>query len=375
MNIVFITVVSYPFGGATSSRTRNLVKLFTSCGHFVHVISYTESKEKTEIINSTYESIDNNGEPIRPEMVLDTLKKYNSAHEIDVVCMNAKSNIYWLMLDYCKEKNIKLIIESCEWYDSSNFRYGEKDSEYIQNQKMIQNGFAYADGFISISRLLNDHNNQVGKNSVRIPTILDASETEYSTKVDDDNIIKLVYTGRPGKSKELLKPIIVALVEDRILKKNFCLDLYGINTIQFLRNINYNVYLFLKARKIIRIHGAVEQSIVDDVIRNSDFQVFIRPYRRSSNAGFPTKLGESMMVGTPVVANDTGDICMYLCDRENGMVVRGLDSTAVAEVLHNILEIPLSERKKMRENARKTAEQYFDFRNYKEQMNMLLDNL
>lgn len=375
MNIVFITVVSFPYGGASSSRTRNLVKLLTSCGNTVHVISDFASNEQIDVENCTYEAVPQGITNLsKAELSLKALKEYCKQCPVDVVGMNAKCDRFWLISQYCSENGIKLIIENCEWYDSSNFKHGEKDPEYVQNQKMIEEGFKQADGFISISRLLDEHNSHFGRYSVRIPTILDSEEVEYSTITQNERI-KLIYTGRAGKSKEFLKPIIDALVRDKLLKEKMQFDIYGLNLFQLLRNINYDILLFFRARKLIHIHGNVEQVRMPEIIRKSDFQIFVRPNRRSSNAGFPTKLGESMMVGTPVIANDTGDICLYLRDGENGFVINGTGRKDVQTTLRRVIDLKSTERQNMRKKARLCAEQNFDYRKYQKHILDLLQNL
>ena len=96
----------------------------------------------------------------------------------------------------------------------------------------------------------------------------------------------------------------------------------------------------------------------------ADFQLFIRPNRRSSNAGFPTKMGESMAVGTPVITNNTGDIELYLTDSENGYMLRGNGIEAVRTVLDQILKLCVEDYVEMRKRARITAEQVFDYHKY-----------
>ncbi len=105
---------------------------------------------------------------------------------------------------------------------------------------------------------------------------------------------------------------------------------------------------------------------------NADYQLFIRPNRRSSHAGFPTKLAESMAVGTPVITNKTGDIALYLRDGENGYVVGGAEALDVEKALLRVMAQGAEEAAMMRSAARKTAEDDFDYRVYRRQINWLL---
>lgn len=376
MNIVFISTVSFPFGGASSSRTLNLVRLFIAAGNTVHVISKTKSSEDIVLENCTYESIQQNESASNStvDLFLKTLENYTQNNVVNIVCANANSNIFTALCEFCKSNGIKFIVENCEWYDASNYRLKQYDKEYIANQKMIIDDFKLADGFISISRLLDNHNSSFGKPSIRIPTILDV----INTKISEHNYsekIKLVYTGRPGKSKELLSPILKVLMKNKLVKSHVEFDIYGVNFVQLLRNINYNIFLYMMVCKNIKIYGIVNQKKMNDIIKNSDYQIFIRPYRQSSNAGFPTKLGESMMVGTPVITNLTGDIGLYLVDGLNGIVINGNSVNDVEIGLLRILEMNQKDLDLMRQNARECAEKNFDYRAYVSDIKSFFDRV
>ena len=100
------------------------------------------------------------------------------------------------------------------------------------------------------------------------------------------------------------------------------------------------------------------------VIYDSDFTIFFMPNRKSSNAGFPTKLAESMSVGTPVITNKTGDIGLYLIDKQNGFLLEDDSLKSIEEVLNHIIKMNIHDMVRMREMARKMAEKEFDFSKY-----------
>ena len=120
------------------------------------------------------------------------------------------------------------------------------------------------------------------------------------------------------------------------------------------------------------IHGKVPQEKIGEILRNADYQMFIRPLRRSSNAGFPTKLAESMAVGTPVITNLTGDIGLYLEDGANGFLANGVSSSSIKDVFEKILRTDDKKYSEMRKEARRTAEKCFDFRCYCDEIKTIL---
>ena len=373
MSILFIVCASFPYGSATSSRALNIVKLLVDVGCKVHVIADSLSTPECDIRNCSFIGLEKNSKPIG-ELSFEKAREYCNNNKVDIILMNAKNDRYNLFADYCKNNNIKLIIENCEWYDSSNYRWGKRDTEFLLNEKMLNEDFIKADGFISISRLLHSHNSKLNKFSVRIPTILDTYNIVTRTRIVSDKI-SLIYTGRPGRSKELLMPIMKALISNPKFYKNITFHIYGPDLLHILYNINFNIFLLIRSLKCIVAHGNITQEKIFDKIKEADYQIFLRPNRRSSNAGFPTKLAESMSVGTPVISNDTGDISLYINNGVNGFLLKDNSVDSVVDVLNKIMSINLKEREKIRQNARMTAEQYFDYKKYKEPIKNFLLNI
>ena len=72
---------------------------------------------------------------------------------------------------------------------------------------------------------------------------------------------------------------------------------------------------FLEAhRDTVICHGRIPYAEVKGKVADADFTVRLRPNKRYANAGFPTKVGESMACGTPVIANITSDLGKYIID-------------------------------------------------------------
>lgn len=365
MNILFVVVVPFPFGDASSIRAFNLCKLINLAGHQVHVISDYPSKTVVSAPLSfcTYEDAESKyDDGSIASRCLRAVEAYLDENPTDVIMMNARYDRYDKMAQIAKKRNLKLIIENCEWYDPSSFKLGRLDPRYWMNEKMIRSGFKKADGFISISELLDEHNRGLGKVSVRIPTILDVQGVAWKERNDHDKL-ELVYAGSLGKSKELLGPIIRVLAGNEELRNRIVLHVYGPSAATVEKN-THEPGLLQQAGDSVIIHGRVPQTQVPEIMSNADFVFFMRPYRRSSHAGFPTKLGESMSVGTPVITNNTGDINTYIQSGENGYIISSLSEEDVYHVLEECCSKTAEDMELMRRNARRTAEKSFDYRNY-----------
>ena len=368
MHILFVVTCSFPLGEASSIRAINLARMIVAAGYSLYIIADSKGTDCNDV-PCEYECVADKAKSFsqRNSIAKESVKRiknYCDNHPVDAILMNARYDRFDSVLNFCKKKKIPLYIESCEWYHYGNFKLKFLDYRFWLNQKMIMLGFRRIDGFISISRLLDEHNKRWGGKSVRVPTIMDVDQIVYRTKAIKRDKIEFVYSGNPGVSKELLAPMISILANNREIKEKVVFHIYGVNRSQVLKNKKVNVQMLRSAGDSLIIHGRVSQEEIGSIVMNADFQLFIRPDRKSSNAGFPTKLGESMAVGTPVISNLTGDIGLYLNDGYNGYIVEGNTPQELERTITNILSLNQEEYESLRNNARMTAEQYFDYHKY-----------
>ena len=139
-----------------------------------------------------------------------------------------------------------------------------------------------------------------------------------------------------------------------------------------LINIDGDNNLWNQVKQYINVHGRIPQTKVENAVRSADFTIFTRPIRRSSNAGFPTKVAESMAVGTPVITNDTGDISLYLKNGVNGFLLGNGTEAEILNVFETLISFDSEQYICMRKNARNTAECNFSYSSYIEEMNSFL---
>ncbi|MBN2259274.1 MAG: glycosyltransferase family 4 protein [Clostridiales bacterium] len=385
MKILFFIGTVYPYGSAWSSRGRNLAKLFKLLGYEVHIISHSTNEAgyaigqtiyfdgipyeslftKVTRLNRFYGSI----------VDIKAIKRYVKFNEIDVFITSNIPQIYKPLRAFLKRKNIPIIIEQCEWFDSLTFKMGNFDPYYRSLMKRIRNDYHKSDGIIAISTLLEEYYAIKGARVVRIPTILDTESIDYRNRIKAKNKqLKLVFAGSIGGKKELLRPIFEAI--DNVRKNiNIEFNIYGPDEKEVLSNINNDKELLSRISNDVRIHGRIPQQQIYDKLRDADFMVFFRPNRRSSNAGFPTKFAESLAVGTPVITNNTSDLGMYLSHGKNGFIVNELNVSSIVNVIEEISLLSHEDMDNLRINARRTAEEHFDYRNYKNEMKILLEPL
>lgn len=380
MKRALILVSSYfPKGVAISSRMLNFCRLLRDSGYSVHVITgHAKDQEvipgKTYILEGITYQVVSAEDGSSKESFFGTkgfvkeCKRYLDENSVDFVFLTASTQIYRKLQRIISTHKVKYYVEQCEWMDVSTYKFGYIDPRFLMSELLCRKGYYHPDGIVSISRLLDKHYKDLGIRSIRIPTILDVKNTVYETHNRFDDRIHIVFAGSLGGSKELMKPIIEALAEHDEFRNKIIFDVYGPTEKQIVTNIGDNVELLNSAGNSIVIHGRIPQEQIPDVYSNSDYLIFVRPQRQSSNAGFPTKFAESMAVGTPVITNKTGDIGLYLKNGENGFLLPDNNTEAVCECFERLLKISSEEYARMRRAARETAEENFDYRVYIEEV-------
>ncbi len=377
MNILILTDKSYPYGSAYSSRVRHFALAFHEMGYAITMISANLDVEEAKAFgmnNIEYISMKYPQNRIT-QLGIGVARKYKTVLEdcfsrkkYDAVFVNSITYALPTICEVCKKYGARVFVEKCEWYDKSSFILGGLNPYYREYIREIDS--VKPDGYIVISPLFDEYYTKKNFKTFLIPTILDVENINaiYHTK---RNKISIAFSGSLGNGKEKMRPMAIALETMGDEKNNFLFDFYGPSEKELRENINDDK-LYQRVSSCFRINGRIPQKDVYPKIANADFTFFLREKRKSSDAGFPTKLAESMSVGTPVIANSTGSINHYLHNEENGFLLQNLSVESIVGVLNSIKNLSEEDYLVMRKNARFTAEQYFDYRKYLKGLTLFL---
>lgn len=109
------------------------------------------------------------------------------------------------------------------------------------------------------------------------------------------------------------------------------------------------------------------------VLPTYDIFAIPRPSNIVTETTTPIKLMEAMACGMPIVATDVGGINEFVKHKEHGYLVEPGNSEALAEGVMEVIENPKLARK-MGENARKFAEEKFDYKVVSKQIKDVIEN-
>lgn len=90
----------------------------------------------------------------------------------------------------------------------------------------------------------------------------------------------------------------------------------------------------------VHFEGVVPRELIPSRFAEVDALALPRPVSRQASGGFPTKLGEYLASGRPVVATSTSDIGRYLEDGVSAFLVPPDDIDALAHALVTLVEDP-----------------------------------
>ena len=364
--IIVITTEKIPQNSAGAVRLESFGKIFAALGYHVDYCSLGSTRINED--EFTFFPFGTNSTNIikrglkRLQFNIN-LKKYLKGQKYDL-CLytEVKRSTQRIIKKYCLKNNVKLAYDCVEWFSPAEFKYGKFSSQYRRNDKTNRVFLNNQDYIISISSYL--HEFFIGRklHSMIIPAILDSADYKLKQFMDKGKRTFL-YAGSPGKKDQidLIVKAFLLVANNNVF--DFQLDIVGCSYKDFI--INYPEFAKQDLNTSIVFYGRVSREKVIELYQNADFSILMRDNnQRFAQAGFPTKFAESMMNCTPVIANLSSDLSKYLTDTVNGFVVMADDAISLKETILKALSIDDAQIKQMSIEARKTAEERFNYRTY-----------
>lgn len=155
-----------------------------------------------------------------------------------------------------------------------------------------------------------------------------------------DALPSLVYCGNMQNSKDGLSNLIEAFGASKSAKNVFDLVLYGKLPGRAEMDVYREQIRRLGVADKVKFMGNIPMSKMPQALANAHGLVLCRPQSRQAECGFPTKLGEYLATGHPVVVTNVGDIGHYIKDGVNGYIVEPNDILSFAERMDKIASDP-----------------------------------
>lgn len=305
------------------------------------------------------------------------MKDQKDLHIQGIILYSGYSPFLIKLLPYCRKNSIPLAFDTVEWYQASNPWIHWLNPYYWNIEWAMQKLIPRCNNVIAISDYISQYYGKKVDNTIQIPPLIDTKNITPNLNSNIDRLV-LSYTGNPGHKdlfNNYLEAIFTIIENHPSYERSLVLHIAGIPKKRLMQFQAIQKRNLLEIPDFIISEGRVSQERALAITRNADFSLLQRPVNKVSLAGFPTKLVESMAVGTPVILNHTSNLAQYIHHMDQGIVCKDESLESLIESILLALQSTQVEKNKMREAARKTAETHFDFRNHSESFQKFIHNL
>lgn len=259
---------------------------------------------------------------------------------------------------WCKVNNIKYVVNSADIpiFDAQPFL---RRLVMKINWKMIHRyNDKYADGIIAVSSHIKSFYKKNNRKSIVVPPLFE--KNNYINCSESRNeVTSFVYAGTPFI--KTTGPIDPKGMKDRL---DVIVDLFiglaskGIDYKLTVIGVELNEYAtaiprhktILENNDHIVFLGRRDHNKTLEMIANSDFSINYRDINEMTEAGFSTKIVESISLGTPVITNKTSDIGFYLRKNIEWFELKR-DADKNVELLSFLSLLPQSERRDLKDKC------------------------
>lgn len=389
-NILFIYPNSFPISGAATNRLIGICRGLVDEGNLVEVIINRPTERRKNQLNYHRNGI---YKGIHFEYATNTLiwpeKKHLKLYyfilgqiftisrivkkawqkKIDIIVSVANygffENIILFLISRLLKVKLLYTVDEFPWVLINGEKY-----MYFYRLLYLKYFYKLFDGFIVMTKVLLEYYKTLARKSAQflhVPMTVEFDRFFNLTKCSSEDYIAYCGGDRDGKKDG-----------NEILLRAFKIVLQKFNKIKlyFIGHIDDNLVKLSNELKIgnsIKFCGFVDRDEVVRLISEAKVLCLARPFNLQAEGGFPTKLGEYLATGNPVVVTKVGEISKYLQDKVNAFLAVPGDIESFANKLIECLS-NMHEAKIIGENGRKIAKELFDYRNYSRKLDLFIDS-
>lgn len=370
---------------APGKRVYGNSKLFKELGYNVICVGM-EKKVESTVFDDTKIQIEDGIEsyriPLTSGLERLRLKKYfklfksvyknlNEKNDIKIIVIyESWSTAGWnkKVIDWCHKRGIRVFVDCVDWlsYKTTDiiFTLFMKWNTYRQITMVNPK----ADGIISISEFFYNLYNKKCRTVIIPPLAVNAHNSGLVPSNNKE--LRLIYMGIPFRMgsrnadpkyfKDRIDLMINILYNVHKESSGFRFDIYGFRENDLLEVLKpaYRkkiTRMLNELAGLIEFHGHVDNRIIQDKLKYSDFVFLWRDKKRDTMAGFPTKISEALSSGIPVLTNDTSDLKHYVRNGVNGYICSESD---IEKTIVDLID-DVSKRKEIKENCMDNDEFYY----------------
>lgn len=270
---------------------------------------------------------------------------------------------------FCKNKNITLFSDCTEWHDTKHLKGIKRIVKAFDINSTLKYAQKKIDGVIVISSYWDKiYKNQ---NTLTLLPLIDLKDSKWQNNFKEPNVLSFAYAGTPGYTKDRLNTILEALYEFR--DTTFRFDIVGVTKDDYLKMYPEHSTIISGMSDKVSFHGRKPHQETLDFVKKVDFSFLIRSSTRKNNAGFPTKFGESIACGTPVIASHFSDVAPIVEEHKLGVLVKDSETESIKQGLKKVFAMHRSEIRQFKERCLDCT--LFDYRTYSEELGHFIEGI
>lgn len=252
-----------------------------------------------------------------------------------------------------KKQNIKVYSEETEKPGIGNPSIIER----ILFNHTLQ-AFPKIDGLFVISNTLKSYFESIGCEASKVTIVNMTVDISRFAGLKPQRTKKITYCGNGTNNKDGVDQLIKAFHIVHGIHSDYKLQIIGTQPNRGDESRNIELVESLHLSDSIVFTGKVNPSDVPQMLMDSDILALNRPDSEQAKYGFPSKLGEYLATGNPVVVTNVGDIPLLLEDKINVLIAEHDNVMDFAKKLIYAIEHP-EESKAIGERGRLAAETIF----------------
>lgn len=389
--IIYTGIFRFPDKGAAAARVLGIGKALRAAGHEIEFAGWEDQGRQEDLKPEGYyyqqfRYVPQRDLPTEPAALIKRAMRFiqygkntlqwleaQELKKIHTVIAYGGGGTWFLtkLKALCSSKGVKLIIDSAEWYDPCNVPGGRFGLPYWDSEFRMRYINVSIGRLIVISSYLERYYLGKGCKVLRVPPLVDLDEARWRNpplhRIVSDGTLRIGYAGTPGK-KDLLGNVLLGLWALRKVGVPLELHLIGPALEEVTACLGADASILNEIKNSLILHGKVPQALVPHLLAKMDFTVLLRPCERYAEAGFPTKLVESLAAGVPVIANPTSDIAEFVRDGKEGILLADHLPETFAAGVKRAFAMSREQMEFMRCSAKSCAELFFNFKNYSKQL-------
>ncbi|RQX11512.1 hypothetical protein DLJ58_08195 [Micromonospora arida] len=254
-----------------------------------------------------------------------------------------------------------LTVDVLERHDPAQFRHGRLAPYFIRHRWHSFLAARLADRVIAISTTLQRRFARSDRATLVVPPQVDCADYDQPAPSSLQGGLRLLYAGTAG-SKDHLAGVLEGIRRlPETDRQRVRLTIAGMTQEQATAVSDLDGKAVADLGDQLVFLGRVSRDRVLAELRAAHFSVLIRPPGGYAEAGFPSKVPESLAAGCPVLLNHTSDLATYISDGREGIVLAGPGADDVREGLRRALALDDAQWWQMSHSARERASA-FDYR-------------